>query len=150
MEFHFILEWKRFYSIPWLCNMKWSKILLHFISFHTVTLITTRLRIFLTWRKSKSTQRKRSRRKKKRKRKEKIRNRRFLVLIKSKKSKRLRRRVANVSAWKSMRKKKRMMMSSRRTTVKIVRKMMKCRLFCAFLFFSNWFIQIQSDLAFVL
>ena len=48
-EFHFILKWKRFYFILWLCNRKWNnsyfifswnEIKPYFISFHTTTLLT--------------------------------------------------------------------------------------------------------------
>ena len=85
-----------------------------------VDLITTRLRISLTWRKSRLTQKKRSRRKKRRKKKEKIRNRRPFVLIKSKRSRRLRRQIASVSEWRSLTRRKKMRIMSFRDHLRMM------------------------------
>ena len=129
-----------------------------------VDLITTKLRILLTWRKSRSTQKKKSRRKKKRKKKRKIRNRRLFEQKKLKRSRKLRFRIASAKKRKflMMKKKKKIKMMFfrnylRMTMMKIMWKVKSCFLF-SFLFVLvflqyklNFFhVQIQLDLAFVL
>ena len=109
-----------------------------------VDLITTKLRISLTWRKSKSTQRKRSRRKKKRKEKKKIRNRRFLVLKRLRRSRKLRLQIASASEMKSLMKRKKKMMFLRNLLIlmKRVKIMWDFRLL---FFFCSCFSLIQIE-----
>ena len=110
-----------------------------------IDLIMMKFWISLTWRKSRLTQRKRSWRKKKRKRREKIRNRRLLVLIRSKKSKRLRLQIANASQWKSLTKRKMKMMFFRdHLQIIVIRIVLRCRSCFYFFSFSNW-ISFHSD-----
>ena len=100
-----------------------------------VDLMTTKLRISLTWRKSKLTQRKRSRRKKRRREREKIRNRRLSVLKRSRRSKRLRLQIASASEmWPLMRRKMKMMSLRDHLRITVMRIVWECRLFFSFVF----------------
>ena len=124
-----------------------------------IDLITMKLRISLTWRKSRLTQKKQSRRKKRREKRKKIRDRRFFVLRRSRRSRKLRLQIASASEIRFLTKRKMKMTFLRSLViVKKVKIVWECRL-CSFSFpfvlvlfiqIEFHFIQIQSDLAFVL
>ena len=101
-----------------------------------VDLITTKFRISLTWRKSRSTQKKKSQRKRKRKKRKKIRNRRFFEQRKSRRSRKLRLQIASARKRKflMMKRKKKMKIMFFRNHLRMtmMRIMWGCKLFFSF------------------